>query len=292
MPKFRILAAAAGFLLVLNMPARAQNPQYPEDISPPPVAADQAADQNEGQALAGNGQAQMLGDTDWWLENEGLTFGYLPGGFGYGGFGMGSCGGLSRPGGRGAAWWNAPGTNAWFPAGQQLPYPYGSGWCGSNYGYAPFVLTANQLVVVTGGHRHAWKHRPGVNNHKTNNQMIASASVTKAPHASASAAAGPDDDWIRVEDHIEDHVESPHVGKTAFAAGSHNQGMRQVASAGGAGRPQPHSPQGARAASARRLEHQRPAQSRAMAHPLFAAHPGAVHVAGHVAVRSGGRGHS
>src|SRR5579863_7419542 len=170
MGKLKILAAAAGFLLILKTPARAQKPQYPEDISPPPVAADQY----QGQTPADNGQAQMLGDTDWWLENEGLTFGYLPGGFGYGGFGMGSCGGLS--GGRGTAWWNAGGTNAWFPAGQQLPYPYGSGWCGSNYspyGNYGYALTANQLIVPN-RHRHAWTHKPGAstNNHKTN-QTIA-----------------------------------------------------------------------------------------------------------------------
>ena len=112
MDKFRILAAAAGFLLALKMPVRAQNP---EDISPPPVAADQAQDQ--GQATADNGEAQMLGDTDWWVENDGLTFGYLAGGYGYG---MGSCGGPSRAGGHGAAWWSTGGTNAWLPAGQQL----------------------------------------------------------------------------------------------------------------------------------------------------------------------------
>jgi hypothetical protein len=278
MGKFRILAAAAGFLLVLKMPVRAQNP---EDVSPPPVAADQAQDQ--GQAAADNGGAQMLGDTNWWLENDGLTFGYLAGGYGYG-YGMGSCGGSSRAGGHGAAWWNAGGTNAWLPAGQQLPYPYGSGWCGSNYspyGNYGYALTANQLIVPN-RHRHAWKHNLGFNPKAsgTKNQTLASA--TKTPRASNSNE-GPDDDWVRVED----HVEPSHGAEAAAAAGSRPRTAQPIAG-DGTGRPQT---QGAHTAHMRGPTHRGPAQPGTVAHPHIAAHP-AAHVATHVVVRAGGRTHS
>ena len=279
MGKLKILAAVAGFLLVLKMPLRAQNP---EDISPQPLAADQ----EQGEATADNGQARMLGDTNWWLESDGLTFGYLAGGYGYG-FGMRSCGGLSQPGGHGTAWWNAGGTNAWFPAGQQLPYPYGSGWCGSNhgpYGDYGYALTANRLIVPN-RHHHAWKQKPDVNanNRGTNNQRIASAA--KTPHASYSDG-GPDDNWVRVED----HVESPHSGETATAAGSRNLTTRSVASAG-TGRPRAQHLHVTHAAQVRGPEHRALAQPGTLAHPHVAVHP-AAHAAAHVAVRAGGRGRS
>jgi len=278
MGKFRILAAAAGFLLVLKTPVRAQDP---ENISPPPVAADQEQDQ----AAADNGQAQMLGDTSWWLENDGLTFGYLPGGYGYGGFGMGSCGGLSRPGGHGAAWWDAGGTNAWFPAGQQLRYPYGSGWCGSNYGpYGNYgyALTVNQLIVPN-RHHHGWKHNPGLNANSgaTNNQRIASAA--KTPRAS-DADGGPDDNWVRVED----RVESLQAGETAPAAGSRNPTARPLA---GTGRPRAQNAEGVHGAQMRLPEHRGPAQPRTLAHPHFAVHP-AAHAAAHITHLAVGRSHS
>jgi hypothetical protein len=269
MGKLKILAAAAGFLLFLKLPVYAQ---APEDISPRAVAADQ----EQGQAP---GQDQLMGDANWWLENDGLTFGYLPYGYGYG-FGLGGCGASPQAGSHGTAWWNAGGTNAWFPTGQQLPYPYGSGWCGNNYGYAPYGLNANQLVVVTNGHHHGPKHKPGGG---TNKQI---ARLTNTPHTSEADEGGPDDDWIRVED----HVESPHSGEAGSGADSRNQAIRQVAG-GGAGRPQRRNPQGARLPQIRSPEHRPHAQPRATAHAHIAPHLAAAHAAAHLAVHPG-NGHS
>src|SRR5579862_5945499 len=145
----KALIVAAGFVLILKPPAFAQSSVDPYDTGP---AASSTQDEGQtSQTSLNTYDNQALTETDWWAENDGLTFGYLPGGYG---FGLATCGAGSTA--RGSAWWSATGTSAWFPAGQQLPYPYGSGWCGNNAygnlsGYAPAI---NQIIVSPGSHRH------------------------------------------------------------------------------------------------------------------------------------------
>ena len=155
----KALIVAAGFVLILKPPAFAQSSADPYDTW---AAASSAQDEGQAsQTSLNTDDNQALTETDWWAENDGLTFGYLPGGFG---FGLATCGAGSRSTGRGSAWWNAAGTSAWFPAGQQLPYPYGSGWCGNNAygnlsGYAPWI---NQVIASPGRHHHlVGKRRTG-----------------------------------------------------------------------------------------------------------------------------------
>jgi len=164
MGRLKILAVTAGFFLILKAPALAQNPAEQQEAAEASSAAESSA-QDEGQGSLD--QSLALTESDWWGENDGLSFGYLPGGFG---LGLGSCGPWSQPTGRGSVqWWNAGGTSAWFPAGQQLPYPYGSGWCGNNgyrnrFGYA---LWANSIVTPTKKHHHTWNQKSNRNpNHR------------------------------------------------------------------------------------------------------------------------------
>ena len=207
----KALIVAAGFVLILKPPAFAQSSADPYDTW---AAASSAQDEGQtSQTSLNTDDNQALTETDWWAENDGLTFGYLPGGYG---FGLATCGAGSRSTGRGSVWWNAAGTSAWFPAGQQLPYPYGSGWCGNNAygnlsGYAPWI---NQVIASPGRHRHlVGKRRTGG---ETNRQTLSQAAASKAPWAMDSKREGPDDDWTRVED----HVESPPVQQPRPCRGS------------------------------------------------------------------------
>jgi len=272
----KALIVAAGFVLILKPPAFAQSSADPYDTW---AAASSAQDEGQtSQTSLNTYDNQALTETDWWAENDGLTFGYLPGGYG---FGLATCGSGSRSTGRGSVWWNAAGTSAWFPAGQQLPYPYGSGWCGNNAygnlsGYAPWI---NQVIASPGRHRHlVGKRRTGG---ETNRQTLSQAAASKAPWAMDSKREGPDDDWTRVED----HVERPPVQRAAALPRERNQGIRL----------QPHE----RPAGPSRLQQTPAARTQSFAH----AHLMQVRIswprrisgprsAAHIAARSGGHGHS
>jgi hypothetical protein len=197
MSRLEILAAVAGFLLILKPAAFAQSPGQPEEATEASweVAAPNAPD--EVQASTDASQAPT--EDDWWGQDDGLSFGYLPGGYG---FGLGSCGSWSQPTGGGAVqWWNAGVTNPWFPTGEQLPYPYGSGWCGNN-GYrnrSAYGLWVNQVVIsAKRNHQHGWKHKP--RNEATNQSQTAAVQAARQLNADRG---GPDDDWTRVEDSIQ-----------------------------------------------------------------------------------------
>ena len=192
MSRLKTLVGVAGFLLILNAPAFAQTAAEPEETAQAPSDAAPNA-QDESQVATQDSQAALT-DSDWWGRYDDWSVGYVPGSYG-----LGSCRSWSQSTGRGAVqWWNAAGTNSWFPTGEQLPYPYGSGWCGNN-SYAnrsPYALWANQVVISTKKHRRAWNHK---SNGGTNNQ-IAKAGSTKAPREIDRDGSGPDDDWTRVQD--------------------------------------------------------------------------------------------
>ena len=289
MGTLKILAAAAGFLLILKVPAFAQNPAEPQETAQASSGSASSA-QDEGQSST---DARLdLTESDWWGENDGLSFGYLPGGYG---LGLGSCGSWSAGTGRGAVqWWNAPSTNAWFPTGQQLPYPYGSGWCGNNgYGNrSPYALWVNRIIIPTNKHHGAWKHTPG---NETNNQTKAQtqAAVAKEPRELDAVRDTPDDDWTRVDD----HVEYPHTQQTAALQRQNDQG-RYAAPRGRLtdqqARERQHMAQQqnlqrARAEKMQALGRRRAAQTRAFA-PMRMS--GSRPAPAHIAARSGGHGHS
>ena len=272
----KALIVAAGFVLILRPPAFAQGSADPYDTG---AAASSAQDEGQtSQTSLNTYDTEALTETDWWAENDGLTFGYLPGGYG---FGLATCGAGLRSTGRGSTWWSAAGTSAWFPAGQQLPYPYGSGWCGNNAygnlsGYAPGI---NQVIASPGSHRRlAGKRRTGG---RTNRQTLSQAAGSKAPWATDSKPEGPDDDWTRVEDHLE----RPPVQRTATLPRERNQGIGPRPHEGLAG---PSRLRQARVAGMRRFPH---------AHLLQVRTPGPRRISGprpeaHIAARPGGHGHS
>jgi hypothetical protein len=288
MSRLKTLAIVAGFLLIVKTPAFAQAPAESSAVAPNA--------QDESQTEADIYENQALTESDWWAENEGLEFGYLPGGYG---LGLGSCGSRSQPG-QNSAWWNAAGTNVWFPAGQQLPYPYGTGWCGNNgFGNrSGYALCVYQIVIPTNRHRRpTWKHNPGIKkNNLTQAQTTArtQVAIAKVPRELDRHGGGPDDDWTRVQDstQVRDHIDSPHIQPTAAL----EQGWRER----GTRLPQ----YGGRAKLSRPQQaHEPRMQGLARAHltssRVFApAHMGGMHISGvrpgaHIAARSGGgRGHS
>jgi len=275
MGRLKILAVTAGFFLILKAPALAQNPAEQQEAAEASSAAESSA-QDEGQGSLD--QSLALTESDWWGENDGLSFGYLPGGFG---LGLGSCGPWSQPTGRGSVqWWNAGGTSAWFPAGQQLPYPYGSGWCGNNgyrnrFGYA---LWANSIVTPTKKHHHTWNQK---SNRNPNNETRATAGQTS--RELEANGGGPDDDWTRVEDHIE----YPHISQTAALARQRDQEIRGLQRGA-----RPRNPQRARAEQMQALQRRHLAQAGGFGSTHSAPRPAAHIAARSVAVRSGGHGHS
>jgi hypothetical protein len=272
MGRVKVLAAAAGLLLILKAPALAQ--YSPEN--PPAVAS---SDQDEDQGLNDTAESQALADTDWWWQNEGLTVGYLPGWYG-----SGSCRSWSQPTWTGRAatqWWNAAGTNSWFPAGQPLPDPYGLGGCGNGNRWRNALLLTNQRLVTKK------KHHPKTNS--TPNRQ-AQTSAASARRQLKPAADVPDDDWTRVDDVRVQPVattrrEHDQAGDTAKLERSALDRRRPSEQRG---------PQRVRAEQMQGMEHRRIAHSgisgfHATMH--LTAH-GAAHPAAHVASRSGGRGHS
>ena len=276
----KALIVAAGFVLILKPPAFAQSSADPYDTGP---AASSAQDEGQTSPTSLNTyDNQALTDTDWWAENDGLTFGYLPGGYG---FGLATCGAGSLATGRGSAWWNATGTSVWFPAGQQLPYPYGSGWCGNNAygnpsGYAPVI---NQVIVSPGRHRHlVGKRRTGG---ETSRRTLSHAAAAKAPWAMDSKREGPDDDWTRVEDHVE---RRPRVERAVALPPERAQGIRLQPNLAG--------PSRLRQARAARISRAR-TQSLARVQLMRVRISGPRHISGprpaaRIAARSGGRGRS
>jgi hypothetical protein len=271
----KALIVAAGFVLILKPPAFAQSSADPYDTGP---AASSTQDEGQTSQTSRNTyDNQALTETDWWAENDGLTFGYLHGGYG---FGLATCGAGSRSTGRGSAWWSAAGTSVWFLAGQQLPYPYGSGWCGNNaygnlWGNAPAL---NQIIVSPGIHRHLVGKRRMRG--EINRQALLQAAGSKAPRLTNPKPEGPDDDWTRVEDHFE---RAP-VQRAAALPRERNQGIRPQPNLAGPSRlPQ------ARAAGMRGFPHAHLVKVRTSAPRRIS---GARGPKPHIAARPGGHGHS
>jgi hypothetical protein len=100
MGRLEVLAVTAGVFLILTAPAFAQYPAEPEQTTEASSTAAASSVQDEGQSSAD--QSVALTESDWWGEDDGLSFGYLPGGFG---FGLGSCGSWSQPTGGGSVQW-------------------------------------------------------------------------------------------------------------------------------------------------------------------------------------------
>ncbi len=135
---------------------------------------------------------QDLTDSDWWWENDALTFGYLPG-F-YGGAFYGGCGGSMPPSWTGPVstqWWNAPSTNAWFPAGKPLPLPYGPG----GYACGAYTHAAQSAVVYANEHAPARK-----NKHREQSKTRARHSIQAANAASQPEQESADGEWTRLAD--------------------------------------------------------------------------------------------
>jgi hypothetical protein len=82
MGRLEVLAVTAGVFLILTAPAFAQYPGEPEQTTEASSTAAASSVQDEGQSSAD--QSVALTETDWWGEDDGLSFGYLPGGFGFG----------------------------------------------------------------------------------------------------------------------------------------------------------------------------------------------------------------
>ena len=82
MGRLEVLAVTAGVFLILTTPAFAQYPAEPEQTTEASSTAAASSVQDEGQSSAD--QSVALTETDWWGEDDGLSFGYLPGGFGFG----------------------------------------------------------------------------------------------------------------------------------------------------------------------------------------------------------------
>jgi len=276
MGRLEVLAVTAGFLLILKAPALAQY-----TAAAPPVLASDDNDQSEvsvdnnqsqtsvaheqNQTSAANDQNEGLADTDWWWQNDGLTVGYL----GYGG----ACGGWSQANRAWqpyTVWWTGGNINPWSPAGSLGRFSNQSGWC-NNYGYgnrSPYALWVNRILLPTNKHHHTW-------NHKSNSNSI---NETRAM-AEQAPREGPDDDWTRVEDHIE----YPHPQQTAALARQYHQGIRGLPHG-----PRSQNPQRARVERMQGLERRHVVQARVLAPP----HIGVARPAAHIAARSGGRGHS
>lgn len=275
MGRLEILAAAAGLLLILKAPAFAQYPAAPKEAAETPSAAASNA-QDEGQALT---------DSDWWGQDDGWSVGYLPGWYG-----AGLCQSwsqLSWTGRPSTQWWNAAVTNSWFPAGQPLPYPYGSGWCGNNYGngYRGRHLWVNQSLVS------AKKHHPKHNN-TPNRRMQASAENghrKSKPAADVPPAVDvPHDDWTRVEDvHVQPVAATRREpNRMAGALETRRPPARQALDRRRP--PEQRAPQRACVERMRGLERRQVARARVFAAP----HISVGRSVAHAAARAGGRGHS
>jgi len=276
MDRLEILAAAAGLLLILKAPVFAQYPAAPEEAAQTPSAATSST-QDEGRGSTD--ESQTLTDTDWWGQNDGWSVGYLPGWYGAGLCRSSSQ--LSWTGRPSTQWWNAAVTNSWFPSGQPLPYPYGSGWCGNSYGngYRGRHLWVNQSLVS------AKKHHPKHN--KTPNKRM-QASAENAHRKSEPAADVPDDDWTRVEDvHIRPVAATRREpNRMAGALETRRPAARQALDRRHP--PEQRASQRVRVERMRGLERRQVAQARVFAAP----HISVARPVAHIAVRTGGRGHS
>jgi hypothetical protein len=291
MGRLKVLAVTAGFFLILKVPTFAQytapapsvlvssdNDQSNVSVDSNQLQTSVADDQS--QSSAANDQGEGLADTDWWWENEGLTVGYL-------GYGAGSCGAASQANRAWqpyTVWWTGDNVDPWFPARSLARFSNQSGWCNS-YGYrnrSQYTLWLNRILLPTKKHHHLSNRK---SNSNSNSEMRATAEQVprELNRESNTDSAGPDDDWTRVEDHIE----YSHPRQTAALARPLAQGTR--------------GPQhGARSRNPRRAyaEIMRAAQRRNLAHARgfgtmhIAARPAAHISARSVAVGSGGRGHS
>ncbi len=207
-----VAAMTVGLFIVAAIPADAQTVKSPEVYSATSAAAsaiesrengvtvtrdESPGAENERERAAGASELpkeaayQDLTDSDWWWENDALTFGYLPG-F-YGGAFYGGCGPSVPPSWTGPAptqWWNAPSTNAWFPAGKPLPFPYGSGYgCGGyNHGVPSSVVFANRRGPAR------------KNMHHQQSNARARPSIRAARAASQPSPELADAEWTRVAD--------------------------------------------------------------------------------------------
>lgn len=289
MGRVEILAAAAGLLLILKAPALAQYPIGPGETAETSSASASAA-HDEGQTSAAKdeaqasrdyedqtssdtGESQALADTDWWLQNDGLTVGYLAGWYG-----AGSCGSWSQPNRAWqpyTMWWSGGGMSPWFPAGSLGRFSNQSGWC-NHYGYgnrSPYGLWVNRIPIPAKKPHHTWNRKSG---NKSNNEMRATGE--QAPRELKPNDGGPDDDWTRVEDHIE----HPHTQQIAALQRRHDQAIRGLQRG-----PRPQNPQRAHAERMQGLERRHLAQARGFGGMHSSARPAA-----HIAARSGGRGHS
>jgi hypothetical protein len=266
MVRSKVLAAAAGLLLLLSVPALAEDPA----ASPEPV---ESVDNSNSPAVAAEpaSEAQVDTDTDWWWDDDGVTVGYLPGIYGFG-----PCGPRFQFGayGRwGSPWWSGAGTDGWFPAGQPVPSLYGSRWCGNNIGFrSGWNLWAIRVFAPLRLHRRG---------HRTTSRELALASTsrTKLNSMSEAAADVPDDNWTRVDEE--------HVTPTALPKRQGVQSLR----AGAAARinTPPHRPQQQVTSHSARI-----LRSARIAGPSLSGrvHLAATSPAPHGMVRSGGRGRS
>lgn len=279
MGRLETLAAVAGFLLILKPAVFAQTPMQPEEATAAEVAASTAPDEVQASSDA----SQALTEGDWRTQDDGLSFGYLPGGYG---FGSGSCGSWSQPMGGGAVqWWNAGGTNPWFPTGEQLPFPYGSGWCGNN-GYrnrSAHGLRVNRVLIPAKRNcEHRWKHR--LRKKATNQTRTAAAQAARQLNADRD---GPDDDWTRVENstQVQRHTEHPHLQQAAATQRRYHQAIRAPQH----GRQiEPSKLRLAHTVGTRSLESHRLARGGVQIHM----HMSSNRPATHVAARGGGHGHT
>jgi hypothetical protein len=290
MRKLEVLAIAAGFFLLANTPALAQYTApassalaaSDNDQSDVSVVNDQtqtlAAD-DQSQSSAANEQGGGLTDTDWWWEDEGLTVGYL-------GYGVGSCGAgfqSSRAWQPYTVWWTGNNVNPWSSGESLARFSNQSGWC-NNYGYGnrtPYVLTVNRIVPSTRNHHRTRNHK-SVNSNSgtpTTARQTSGELIRKSNRELEYDREGADDNWTRVEDHIE----YPRPQQTAALARQYHQGIRGLPHG-----PRSQNPQRARVERMQGLERRHVMQARVLAPP----HIGVARPAAHIAARSGGRGHS
>jgi hypothetical protein len=279
MRRLSTLAGAAGFLLLLKVPAFAQSPVL--TTSPP--------------SSGNHDESQTLGDTAWWSQDDGswgddyevYQLGWSP---------AGSCRSWSQPSWTGRIapqWWSAGGTGVWFPGGSTFQYPFSSGWCRTNYGYAnrrPYVLWMNRVLIPEKKHH---LKRNNQSNNRSNAQTRATAENGHAESGHRELKAdnwvpreGPDDDWTRVEDHLED----PRAPQRQYDQGIHALPRGQLSRHQALDRghlAQQQRPKRVQAEKMRGLERPYIAQGRGLEHLHSAGGP-----ATHMAARSGGRGHT
>jgi hypothetical protein len=197
MGRLKILAAAAGFFLMLKAPAFAQSPAQPR-------ATSAAGDYDD---------SQSSGDTPWWQDDNWWDQDYDD--YQTVWLTVASCRYWSQPSGTWQSdqrFWSDGSDGAWEdPAGSPWQYPYHSGWCRSNYGYANqshyvlFWVNKNPLPTK--------KHQP-----KRHNDPRAAAE--KAHGESNPDGGGPDDEWTRVENN--------HAQQAAARQPQHDEEMQAL----------------------------------------------------------------